>query len=89
MFLLIIRVYFLRIIVVERIQVEFGRKVAFFPFNFWEKSTWRKHSRLTLLTTVPALITASSCPRFSLLKLHFITHFPHIQPFMTYSHDKQ
>lgn len=82
-------VYFLCIIVVERIQVEFNRKVAFFPFNFWEQSPWRKRFRLTLLTNIPILITAFSCPQFSLLKLHFITHFPHIQHSMTYSHDKQ
>lgn len=83
MFLLIIRVYFLCIIVVERIQVKFVRKVAFFPLQF----LGTKHLEKTLQVDTPE--HHSSCPQFSLLKLHFITHFPHIEPSMTYSHDKQ
>lgn len=50
MFLLIISVYFLCIIVVERIQVEFDRKVCCFFLNFYQQSTWRK--QLMLLTII-------------------------------------
>lgn len=82
MFLLIISVYFLCIIVVEKIQVEFARKVVVFFLISANKTPGENN--WGFWPPFPFESSASFCPQSSLLKLYFIIDFPRIQPTLNY-----